>query len=86
MPSISSAHAGPALAAHVVKPSIDAFNKVANGEMAIESFTADQLVPAGALFQAMQRGTIDAVQSDDDSIAAPVDVSVFGGRFPFGLR
>ncbi len=79
-------YAGPALAAHVIKPSIDAFNKVANGEMVIELFTADQLVPTGELFRAMQRGTIDAVQSDDDSIAAPVDVSVFGGYFPFALR
>ena len=79
-------YAGPALAAHVIKPSIDAFNKVANGEMVIELFTADQLVPTGELFRAMQKGTIDAVQSDDDSIAAPVDVSVFGGYFPFGLR
>jgi TRAP-type mannitol/chloroaromatic compound transport system substrate-binding protein len=34
----------------------------------------------------MQKGTIDAVQSDDDSIAAPVDVSVFGGYFPFASR
>jgi len=34
----------------------------------------------------MQKGTIDAVQSDDDSIAAPVDVSVFGGYFPFACR
>ncbi len=79
-------YAGPALAEHVIKPSIDAFNKVANGEMVIELFTADQLVPTGELFRAMQRGTIDAVQSDDDSIAAPVDVSVFGGYFPFALR
>ncbi len=79
-------YAGPALAEHVIKPSIDAFNKVANGEMVIELYTADQLVPTGELFRAMQKGTIDAVQSDDDSIAAPVDVSVFGGYFPFGLR
>ncbi len=79
-------YAGPALAAHVIKPSIDAFNKVANGEMVIELFHADQLVPTGELFRAMQRGTIDAVQSDDDSIAAPVDVSVFGGYFPLALR
>ncbi len=79
-------YAGPALAEHVIKPSIDAFNKVANGEMVIELYTADQLVPTGELFRAMQRGTIDAVQSDDDSIAAPVDVSVFGGYFPFGTR
>ena len=79
-------YAGPALAAHVIKPSIDAFNKVANGDMEIELYTADQLVPTGELFRAMQRGTIDAVQSDDDSIAAPVDVSVFGGYFPFATR
>jgi TRAP-type mannitol/chloroaromatic compound transport system substrate-binding protein len=79
-------YAGPALAEHVIKPSIDAFNKVANGDMVIELYFADQLVPTGELFRAMQRGTIDAVQSDDDSIAAPVDVSVFGGYFPLALR
>ena len=79
-------YAGPALAEHVIKPAIDAFNKAANGEMEIELFFADQLVPTGELFRAMQNGTIDAVQSDDDSIAAPVDVSVFGGYFPFACR
>lgn len=79
-------YAGPALAAHVCKPQIDMFNKVAQGEMEIELYTADQLVPTSELFRAMQRGTIDAVQSDDDSIAAPVDVSVFGAYFPFASR
>ncbi|MFN3984994.1 MAG: TRAP transporter substrate-binding protein [Rhodocyclaceae bacterium] len=79
-------YAGPALGEHVIKPSIDAFNKAANGEMEIRLFYADQLVPTGELFRAMQRGTIDAVQSDDDSIAAPVDVAVFGGYFPFATR
>ncbi|HIC79623.1 MAG TPA: twin-arginine translocation signal domain-containing protein [Kiloniellaceae bacterium] len=79
-------YAGPALAEHVIKPSIDAFNKVANGEMEIELYFSDQLVPTGELFRAMQRGTVDAVQSDDDSIAAPVDISVFGGYFPFATR
>ena len=69
-------YAGPALAEHVIKPAVDAFNKAANGEMEIELFFADQLVPTGELFRAMQNGTIDAVQSDDDSIAAPTDVSV----------
>ena len=34
----------------------------------------------------MQDGTIDAVQSDDDSMAAPTDVAVFGGYFPLALR
>jgi len=79
-------YAGPALAAHVIKPSIDAFNKAANGEMVIEVYNADQLVPHGELFRALQRGTIDAVQSDDDSIAAPVDVAVFAAYFPFASR
>ena len=41
------------------------------------------LVPTSELFRAMQRGAIEAVQSDDHSIAAPVDVSVFGGNFRF---
>jgi TRAP-type mannitol/chloroaromatic compound transport system substrate-binding protein len=79
-------YAGPALAEHVIKPSIDAFNNVAGGDMVIELYFSDQLVPTGELFRAMQRGTIDAVQSDDDSIAAPVDISVFGGYFPFATR
>ncbi|MDZ4381635.1 MAG: TRAP transporter substrate-binding protein [Parvibaculum sp.] len=79
-------YAGPALAEHVIKPSIDAFNTAANGEMTIELFTADQLVPQGELFRAVQNGTIDAAQSDDDSMAAPIDVSVFGAYFPFGSR
>ena len=79
-------YAGPALAEHAIRPAVDAFNRAANGEMEIELFFADQLVPTGELFRAMQNGTIDAVQSDDDSIAAPTDVSVFGGYFPLALR
>jgi TRAP-type mannitol/chloroaromatic compound transport system substrate-binding protein len=79
-------YAGAALAEHVVKPSIDAFNAAANGEMVIELYNADQLVPHGELFRAVKEGTIDAVQSDDDSIAAPVDVSIFGAYFPFASR
>jgi TRAP-type mannitol/chloroaromatic compound transport system substrate-binding protein len=79
-------YAGPALAEHVIKPSIDAFNKAANGEMVIELYNADQLVPQGELFRAVQGGTLDAAQSDDDSIAAPVDVAVFAAYFPFASR
>ena len=79
-------YAGPALAEHVCKPGIDAFNKAANGEMEIEMYTADQLVPQGELFRAVQAGTLDAAQSDDDSAAAPVDVAVFGAYFPFASR
>jgi TRAP-type mannitol/chloroaromatic compound transport system substrate-binding protein len=79
-------YAGAALAEHVIKPSIEAFNKAANGEMEIELYFADQLVPTGELFRAMQAGTIDAVQSDDDSMSAPTDIRVFGGYFPFATR
>ncbi len=79
-------YAGAALAEHIIKPAIDDFNKVANGEMVIELFTADQLVPTGELFRAVQKGTLDAVQSDEDSMATPVDLSVFGGYFPLALR
>ncbi|NJM35766.1 MAG: TRAP transporter substrate-binding protein DctP [Rhodomicrobium sp.] len=79
-------YAGPALAEHVIKPSIESFNKVAGDRMEIELFFADQLVPTGELFQAMQNGTIDAVQSDDDSMASPTPVRVFGGYFPFACR
>lgn len=79
-------YAGAALGEHVTKPIIDAFNKAAKGEMEIELYYADQLVPTGELFRALQSGTIDAVHSDDDSMAAPVDVSVFGGYFPMATR
>jgi TRAP-type mannitol/chloroaromatic compound transport system substrate-binding protein len=79
-------YAGPALAEHVVKPAIDMFNKIAGDRMQIELFYADQLVPTGELFRALQRGTIDAVQSDDDSMASPTEVTVFGGYFPFASR
>ncbi|MCB9994632.1 MAG: TRAP transporter substrate-binding protein DctP [Hyphomicrobiaceae bacterium] len=79
-------YAGPALSEHVVKPAIDSFNKIAGDEMQIELYTADSLVPTGELFRAMQRGTIDAVQSDDDSMASPTEVTVFGGYFPFATR
>ncbi|WP_435101766.1 TRAP transporter substrate-binding protein [Arhodomonas sp. AD133] len=79
-------YAGPALAEHVIKPQVDAFNKAANGEMVIELYNADQLVPHGELFRALQRGTIDAAQSDDDSMAAPVDVASLAAYFPFASR
>jgi len=79
-------YAGPALAEHVIKPAIESFNKVAGDEMEIELYFADQLVPTGELFRALQKGTIDAVQSDDDSMASPTEVTVFGGYFPFASR
>lgn len=79
-------YAGAALGEHVTKPAIESFNKIAGDRMQIELYYADQLVPTGELFRAMQNGTIDAVQSDDDSMASPTEVTVFGGYFPFGLR
>jgi len=48
-------YAGSALAEHVIKPAIDSFNKIAGDRMEIELFFADQLVPTGELFQALQR-------------------------------
>jgi len=79
-------YAGSALGQYVTKPVIDAINKAAKGELHIDLFYSDQLVPTGELFRAMQKGTIDAVHSDDDSMAAPVDISVFGGYFPMATR
>ncbi|WP_431300910.1 TRAP transporter substrate-binding protein [Tabrizicola sp. BL-A-41-H6] len=79
-------YAGAALGEQVVKPAIELFNRLAAGQMEIELYYADQLVPTGELFQAMQAGTIDCVQSDDDSMASPTEVTVFGGYFPMALR
>lgn len=79
-------YAGAALAEHVIKPQIDAFNKAANGEMVIELYTSDQLVPTSELFRAVQRGTIDAAQCDEDSMSSPADVAIFGAYFPFATR
>jgi TRAP-type mannitol/chloroaromatic compound transport system substrate-binding protein len=79
-------YAGAALADWVIKPQIEAFNKAANGDMVIELYTSDQLVQAGELFRSVQNGTIDACQADEDSIASPADVAIFGAYFPFATR
>ena len=79
-------YAGTALAQHVYKPAIDAVNKVAGNRMHIDLYYADQLVPTSELFSALQAGTIDGVQSDDDSMSSAADVRVFGGYFPFASR
>jgi len=79
-------YSGAPLGAHVIKPQIDAFNAAANGEMEIELYYADQLVPTAELFRSLQNGTLDAVQSDEATMASPVDISVFGGYFPFATR
>ncbi len=79
-------YAGAALGEHVTKPMVDYVNNAANGEMEIELYYADQIVPTGELFQALQRGTIDAVHSDDDSMASPTPLRQFGGYFPFATK
>ena len=79
-------YSGAPLGAHVVLPQIESFNKIAHGQMEIELYYADQLVPTDELFRAMQTGALDAVQSDDATMASPVDISVFGGYFPFSTR
>jgi TRAP-type mannitol/chloroaromatic compound transport system substrate-binding protein len=79
-------YSGAPLGAHVILPQIEAFNAAANGEMEIELYYADQLVPTAELFRALQNGTLDAVQSDEATMASPVDIAVFGGYFPFATR
>ena len=79
-------YAGGALGEHVTKPVIDYINANANGELQVELFYADQIVPTGELFQALQRGTIDGVHSDDDSMASPTPVRSFGGYFPLATK
>ncbi|WP_040609330.1 TRAP transporter substrate-binding protein [Pseudooceanicola batsensis] len=79
-------YAGSALGEQVTKPIIDYINTAANGELEIELFYADQIVPTGELFQALQRGTIDGVHSDDDSMASPTPLRQFGGYFPFATK
>ena len=79
-------YAGAALGEFVTKPIIDAINTAAAGALEIELYYADQIVPTGELFRAPQNGVIDAVHSDDDSMAAPVDIAVFGGYFPMATK
>ena len=57
-----------------------------NDEMEIELFFADQLVPTGELFRAMQKGTIDAVQSRRRFHGfAPVEVTRLWRLLPLRL-
>lgn len=79
-------YAGPVLNKYVCGNAIDEFNIAANNEMKIDVYTADELVPQGELFQAVQKGTVDAAVSDDDSMASPADVAVFAAYFPLATR
>jgi hypothetical protein len=55
-----STYAGPALAEHVIKPQIEAFNKIADTRWSIELYNATSSCPQRSVSRAMQRGTIDA--------------------------
>ena len=79
-------YAGVLLGQHVIRRSIDAFNKAANGEMEIELYYADELVPGGELLKALQNGDVDLVQVDDAAIGEEVDVSIFSGYFPLACQ
>ncbi len=79
-------YSGPVLNKYVCGNAIDEFNIAANNEMKIDVYTADELVPQGELFQAVQKGTVDAAQSDDDSMASPADIAVFAAYFPLATR
>lgn len=79
-------YAGAALGEFVTKPVVDYINNASNGELQVELYYADQIVPTNELFRALQTGTIDAVHSDDDSMAAPTDVTIFGGYFPLATK
>ena len=45
----------PGVAVEVVDTCVKQFNQIANGQMEIELFYADQLVPTGELFRAMHK-------------------------------
>jgi TRAP-type mannitol/chloroaromatic compound transport system substrate-binding protein len=79
-------YAGPVLNKYVCGNAIEEFNIAANNEMKIDVYTADELVPQGELFQAVQKGTVDAAVSDDDSMASPADIAVFAAYFPLATR
>ncbi len=79
-------YAGSTLGEHVTKPVVDYINAASNGEMEVELYYSDQIVPTGELFQALQRGTLDAVHSDDNSMASPTPLRQFGGYFPFATK
>ncbi len=79
-------YADTTLAQHVIKPQIEAFNQAANGEMEIDLFTSAELVADQELFRAVQRGTIEAAQTDDKSAGSPADVAIFSGYFPLATR
>ncbi|MCF7929814.1 MAG: hypothetical protein K9L29_12135 [Spirochaetales bacterium] len=79
-------YAGASLNKHVVENAIEEFNTIADGEMVIEVYAADQLVPHGELFRAVQNGSVDMAVSDDESMGSPADVAKFSAYFPAAGR
>ncbi len=79
-------YSGAPLGAHVIKPQIEAFNGRGKRRDGDRAHYADQLVPTSELFRSLQNGTLDAIQSDEATMASPVDIAVFGGYFPFATR
>ncbi len=79
-------YAGPSMNDEIFGNKVKEFNKIANGEMEIELYGADQLVPQGEMFNALQKGTLDMVVSDDESMGSPADVAIFSAYFPAAGR
>ena len=79
-------YASPELAQYVIRPSIESFNRAANGEMVIELYYESLNVPRNEIYQALKDGFLDAVQADDTSVVPDTDISVFSGYFPFACR
>ena len=79
-------YCGPSMNDDVIGNMVKEFNEIANGEMVIEIYGADQLVPHGELFNAVQSGTVDMALSDDESMGSPADVAIFSAYFPAAGR
>jgi hypothetical protein len=79
-------YAGATLGQHVTQPFVDAFNKAANGEMVIELFFADQIVPTGELFRAMQAARSTRCIPTTIRWLRRWKCGLFGGYFPFATR
>ena len=79
-------YAGPALGEHVIKPAIDQFNKVAEGQMQIELYYADQLVPPPSCSARCSAAPSTRCSPTTTRWQSPTEVTVFGGYFPFASR
>ena len=80
-------YAGAALGEHVTKPVIDYINTAANGEMEIELFYADQIVPTGELCSKHYKG-VPLMLSIRTMTRwrRRLHYSMFGGYFPLATK